>query len=964
MKPNIHKIVWRGALGLLLLASFFQPGGLDSAHAAAGGYTWVSAGSNAISYRGQISANGRFAVFESEGTSLVPNDINGVSDVFMRDLQLGTIVRVSVDAAGLEADGGGGNPSISADGHFVAFESGATNLLPGDMNGFSDIYVKDTVTGAVSRASLTSTGGEPNNEAINASISGDGRFVVFDSEADNLVPNDTNGAGDIFVRDMQLGTTTGVTVSGNAGGFEGSISLDGRFVVFNSRSTNFVPDDTNGVADVFVYSIQAGQIVRASVNSSGVQGGFSSTEPSISGDGRYVTFSTSSDDFTTVDTYGYTQLYVRDMQAGTTLLVSYKDGYAMVGESDSSVISADGRYIAFSFDDKGDGMPKRDLYIADRTTNQMYLAVPGHDSSGMDSPILPSISGDGRFLLFATSVAHVPEDINSERDIYVREMSYQADTPPTIVSIQHSCSSNCSPADQHVDFLVRFSEDVTGVEVGDFVLTIGGGISGAVITAVSGAGSEYFVNVDTGTGDGTLRLDVVDDDGIRDVSQNPLGGAGAGNGSFMNGEVYVVNKNIAVVTSILRLDANPTASTGTRFAVTFSESVTGVDVSDFVLTTTGSIGGASLVDVVGAGNAYTVNVNAGSGDGTLRLDLVDDDSIVDESGIPLGGFGGGNGNFTTGESYTLDRTPPIVTMILRLDPDPTSAETVHFSVIFSEPVKYIDVSQFALTANGPTGLTIPELSIDASTAIVTVGTGTGNGTIQLSVVDDDSLVDAAGNPLGGVGFGNGNFAGPFYSISKKVNEVKTERLRSNGRNDGWILETAEDSDIGGTKNSTADTLRVGDDAQDRQYRSILHFPTDYLPDNAVITQAILTIKLQGISGSDPFITHGNILVDLSYGPYGFFGPFKVNALQSMDFQSHASFGNAAIIQNNPVGGWYWAVLTPNAFTYINRTGITQLRLAFQLDDNDDLGADFLAFYSGDAVDQANRPHLLIDYYVP
>ena len=964
MKPNIHKIVWRGTLGLLLLASFFQPGGLDSAHAAAGGYTWVSAGSNAISYRGQISANGRFAVFESEGTNLVPNDINGVSDVFMRDLQLGTIVRVSVDAAGLEADGGGGNPSISADGHFVAFESGATNLLPGDMNGFSDIYVKDTVTGVVSRASLTSTGGEPNNEAINASISGDGRFVVFDSEADNLVPNDTNGAGDIYVRDMQLGTTTGVTVSGNAGGFDGSISLDGRFVVFNSRSTNFVPDDTNGVADVFVYSIQTGQIVRASVNSSGVQGGFSSTEPSISGDGRYVTFSTSSDDFTTVDTYGYTQLYVRDMQAGTTLLVSYKDGYAMVGESDSSVISADGRYIAFSFDDKGDGMPRRDLYIADRTTNQMYLAVPGHDSSGMDSPILPSISGDGRFLLFATSVAHVPEDINSERDIYVREMSYQADTPPTIVSIQHSCSSNCSPADQHVDFLVRFSEDVTGVEIGDFVLTIGGGISGAVITAVSGAGSEYFVNVDTGTGDGTLRLDVVDDDGIRDVSQNPLGGAGAGNGSFMNGEVYVVNKNIAVVTSILRLDANPTASTGTRFAVTFSESVTGVDVSDFVLTTTGSIGGASLVDVVGAGNAYTVNVNAGSGDGTLRLDLVDDDSIVDESGIPLGGFGGGNGNFTTGESYTLDRTPPIVTMILRLDPDPTSAETVHFSVIFSEPVKYIDVSQFALTANGPTGLTIPELSIDASTAIVTVGTGTGNGTIQLSVVDDDSLVDAAGNPLGGVGFGNGNFAGPFYSISKKVNEVKTERLRSNGRNDGWILETAEDSGIGGTKNSTADTLRVGDDAQDRQYRSILHFPTDYLPDNAVITQAILTIKLQGISGSDPFITHGNILVDLSYGPYGFFGPFKVNALQSMDFQSHASFGNAAIIQNNPVGGWYWAVLTPNAFTYINRTGITQLRLAFQLDDNDDLGADFLTFYSGDAIDQADRPHLLIDYYVP
>ncbi|MFM8427856.1 MAG: hypothetical protein ACKOBL_22015 [Chloroflexota bacterium] len=269
-----------------------------------------------------------------------------------------------------------------------------------------------------------------------------------------------------------------------------------------------------------------------------------------------------------------------------------------------------------------------------------------------------------------------------------------------------------------------------------------------------------------------------------------------------------------------------------------------------------------------------------------------------------------------------------------------------------------------MTTNGPTGIFISELSIDASTAIVTVNTGTGNVTIQLSFVDNDTLFDAVGNPIGGMGIGNGSYIGPFYSISKKINEVKTEKLRSNGKNDGWILETNENSNLGGTKNSVADTFRVGDDGQDRQYRSILHFPTSYLPDNAVITQAILTIKAQGITGIDPFTTHGNMLVDICYGSYGYLGPFKIKALQSMDFQSPANLSSAAIIQNNTVGGWYWAVLTPDAFPFINKTGNTQLRLAFQLDDNDDLGVDFISFFSGDAIGQADRPHLLIDYYLP
>ena len=969
MNSRLLKSIWQVVIGFALVVSLTSAGSAVQVRAA-GVVTRVSVDSNemqgnAISYTGDISADGRYVAFDSEATNLVLDDTNGVGDVFLRDLQLGTTVRVSLTAAGEQANSGGGTPSVSADGRFVAFESGSTNFVSGDTNGFGDIYVKDMVTGAVARASVTSTGGEPNNESMTASISGDGRYVVFDSDADNLVPNDTNGVGDIFVRDMQLGTTTGVTVSGNAGGLDGSISLDGRFVVFNSRSTNFVPDDTNEVMDVFVYSIQTGQIVRASVNSSGVQGDHASIEPSISGDGRYVTFSTSSNYFTTIETYGFSHLYVRDMQTGSTTLASYQNGFAMIGESDSSEISANGRYIIFSFDDKGDGMPDRWLYIHDRVANTTSVVV-SRTSDYSGNAALPTISADGSLFTFVSSAnSFVPDDTNGVRDIFVKQMTYAPDLNPSVVSIEHGCPNGCSTAaDQFIDFLVKFSEPVTGVDAADFALMIGGNISGAVISTVSGTGSDYIVHVDTGVGDGTIRLDVVDDDSIRDVPQNPLGGAGVGNGSFTSGEVYTVDKSIVAVTSIVRLDPSPTNSVNVRFTVNFSESVTGVDISDFLLVPTGNLSGVAVSEVLGEGTSYTVTANSGTGDGTLRLDLMDDDSIHDAFSVPLGGLGASTGNFTSGEVYTLDHTAPTVMTILRLDPDPTAADTVHFSVVYSEPVHWVDVSQFALIANGPTGVTIPELSIDASTAIVTVATGTGNGTIQLNVLDNDSLVDAVGNPLGGVGAGNGNFSGPFYSINKKVNEVKTEKLRSNGRNDGWILETKENSNTGGTKNSSAVTFQVGDDRQDRQYRSILHFPTHYLPDNAVITQALLMIKVQGVAGTDPFTTHGNILVDICYGPYGSLGPFKLSALQPMDFQSPASLTSAGLIQNNPVGGWYWAVLTPNSFAYINRTGNTQLRLSFQLDDNDDLGADFLTFYSGDAADQADRPHLLIDYYVP
>jgi CSLREA domain-containing protein len=234
--------------------------------------------------------------------------------------------------------------------------------------------------------------------------------------------------------------------------------------------------------------------------------------------------------------------------------------------------------------------------------------------------------------------------------------SYEfGDVSPVVSSINRASANPTSAAT--VNFTVTFSEAVTGVDVGDLVLTTTG-VTGTSITGISGSGATYTVTVNTGTGSGTIRLDLVDDDSIQDSGGNALGGTGAGNGSFSSGQVYTVDKSLtfAVVSSINRASANPTNASTVDFTVTFSEAVTGVDVGDFVLTTTG-ITGASITGVSGSGATYTVTVNTGTGDGTIRLDLVDDDSIHDSDSNALGGTGAGNGNFSTGEVYTVDKSP-------------------------------------------------------------------------------------------------------------------------------------------------------------------------------------------------------------------------------------------------------------------------------------------------------------------
>jgi Tol biopolymer transport system component len=300
-----------------------------------------------------ISADGRYVAFTSFATNLVPADSNGFSDIFVRDRQSGTTERVSLDSAGEQGNGDSDYPSISADGRYVAFTSFATNLVAGDTNGFNDVFVRDRQSRTTELVSVDSSGEQGNGGGGTNSISPNGRYVAFSNSSTNLVPGDTNGAVDVFLRDRQTGTTELVSVDSSgmqANDFTSSpsISADGRYVTFESLATNLVHDDTNGIWDVFVRDRQSGTTDLVSVDSGGMHGNGGSYRSSISNNGRYIAFYCEASNLVPGDTNGKGDVFVHDRQSGTTERVSVASGGTQ-GDSVSfaSSVSADGRYVAF-----------------------------------------------------------------------------------------------------------------------------------------------------------------------------------------------------------------------------------------------------------------------------------------------------------------------------------------------------------------------------------------------------------------------------------------------------------------------------------------------------------------------------------------------------------------------------------------------------------------------------------------
>ena len=400
--------------------------------------------SHGFSMHSMVSGDGRFVIFESSGNDLVPGDTNHALDIFVRDRRAGTTQRVDVDSSGAQGNTDpshvfGNFVSISADGRFATFESEATNLVPGDTNVCDDVFVHDMLLGTTERVSVDSNGLEANGVSQENSTSADGRYVAFMSYSTNLVPNDTNASSDIFVRDRVLGTTERVSVG--TGGVEGnstssfpSISADGRYVAFSSYSSNLVPGDTNGQPDVFVHDRVTGTTVRASLSNGGQEANGGSQLPSISADGRYVAFASLASNLVAGDTNGSEDAFVRDLVLGTTERVSVATGGA---EADAGtftlenppMLSADGRRVVFASAStnlvSGDTNGEVDVFVHDRllgTTERVSVGPDGNQANG-DSTI-PTISANGNFVSFqsaATSLAL--NDTNTLGDVFVHQIA-------------------------------------------------------------------------------------------------------------------------------------------------------------------------------------------------------------------------------------------------------------------------------------------------------------------------------------------------------------------------------------------------------------------------------------------------------------------------------------------------------------------------------------------------------------
>lgn len=418
-------------------------------------------------YNPVISADGRFVVFSSNATNLVPGgDANSEKmDVFVRDRIAGTTELVSVNSDGVQGDNVSTQASISGDGRYVAFISWATNLMSvGEINNAGNVFVRDRLTGKTELVSVNSVGEPADGYSQSPVMSADGRFVAFYSVAGNLVPgDDANGRWpDVFVHDRLSGETELVSVSstgarGNDFSYAPAISADGRFVAFSSRSTNFIPGgDANGtMGDVFVRDRMTGTTEVVSVDSSGTQGNLGSGSIALSADGRYVTFSSSSTTFIPGgDANGSNvDAFIHDRVTGVTELVGV-DSFGVQAQSGFSIpsdVSADGRFVTVYAVPGGDANGNAgDVFIRDRVTGMTELVSlnssdepsNGHSGGG-------SMSDSGRFVAFisyGTNMIPGGDTNGAMPDIFVRDRGNQQPTANAGPDRQVTCASIDSTA--------------------------------------------------------------------------------------------------------------------------------------------------------------------------------------------------------------------------------------------------------------------------------------------------------------------------------------------------------------------------------------------------------------------------------------------------------------------------------------------------------------------------------------
>lgn len=431
----------------------------------------LDAASDGVSQSPTCSGNGQIVAFTSTASNLDPDDQNGVLDVFMIDRGTGLVRRVSEPTAGGDPDGISLRPAVSNDGRFIAFDTMASNLSTADNDAHFDVYVFDRLTGTLELVSVNTAGKKGNAGSIAPAISSDGRFIAFESDASNLVSDDTLGVRDVFVRDrgprvgdsFDTSQAKTVRVSVRSAGFvpgvaesvNASISADGRFVVFESFADNLVDDDDNNEYDVFVHDRDADangvfdehfyfdqdsqQTLPASITErvSVVDGGEAdgrSGSAAITSDGRFVAFQSGANNLVSDDPNVGVDVFIYDRQDGQTILASRATPAA--GKRFTSInpsISADGRYVTFESDADvlvaGDTNKATDVFVFDRVTNTTQrLSVALRDVQAEGTCQNPFMTPSARFIVFESTAPNlVPADVDSNgalTDVFVRDRTH------------------------------------------------------------------------------------------------------------------------------------------------------------------------------------------------------------------------------------------------------------------------------------------------------------------------------------------------------------------------------------------------------------------------------------------------------------------------------------------------------------------------------------------------------------
>ncbi len=454
---------------------------------------------DSISLLNAVSANGRVVAFVSTASNLAP--LNGstfgtVSQIYVRDDNAGTTILASAATDGTQANYGALRPALSQDGRYLAFQSYATNLPNASSGGNNAIYVRDLTAGTIVRADMAPDGTPGNGVSYNPSLSADGRFVAFTSTASNLIPGVSGG---IFVLDRKTGQYKLASVSSDGSiqtsGDVAQISASGRYVLFASSASNLVPNDTNGRTDGFVHEFVTGETTRVNIASDGTQDtcGIITTISSplaISADGRYVAFESCGD-----LAQGYADprgdggdVYVHDMVTGQTSPLGIDQVGDLLNTQTVGGFSADGRFIAVNGS------------IIDQTTGEMTRVDVLSDGSG--SPAVTNtlfyggdtttafLSSDGSHTVFASNASNlVPNDNNGHFDVFEGVNSFLAS--PRLSSI--SLSANQTPGGTSVTGTLTLNAPAPIGGAAVSVWTDNNSISvPAIVTIPEGASSAPF----------------------------------------------------------------------------------------------------------------------------------------------------------------------------------------------------------------------------------------------------------------------------------------------------------------------------------------------------------------------------------------------------------------------------------------------------------------------------------------